>query len=113
MRSAARDAQELARVLLSGQSLAGGDVKPRLEALSSATPTSTALDAQEQAREMIVGRPAASTPAAGAEGHRSSGAAAPGERKAAVDPLERAREMILGSQSRANPAKARLAAKAE
>jgi hypothetical protein len=97
----AGDAQEQARALLSGQSLSGGDFRPRLEALSSTTATSTALDAQEQGREMIVGRPAASTPAA-----------VPGERKAAVDPLERAREMILGSQSRANPATKRLAGKA-
>jgi hypothetical protein len=108
----ARDAQEQARVLLSGPSLSGGDFRPRLEARSSTTATSAALDAQEQGREMIVGRPAASTPAAGVDGHRSSGATAPGERKAAVDPLERAREMILGSQSRPNPAKTKLAAKA-
>jgi hypothetical protein len=98
------DAQEQARILLSGPSLSG--------ARPSTTATSATLDAQEQGREMIVGRPAVNTPAARVEGHRSSGATVPGERKAAVDPLERAREMILGSQSRANPAKTRLAGKA-
>lgn len=107
----ARDAQEQARVMLSGPSLSGGNFKPRLQALSSTTATSAALDAQQQGREMILGRPAA-TPAAGVEGHGAS-AASPGERKVAVDPLERAREMILGNQSRANPAKTRLAVKAE
>jgi hypothetical protein len=101
------DAQEQARILLSGPSLSGA--RP---STTATTATSATLDAQEQGREMIVGRPAVNTPAARVEGHRSSGATVPGERKAAVDPLERAREMILGSQSRANPAKTRLAGKA-
>jgi hypothetical protein len=98
----AADAQEQARILLSGPSLSGGDFKPRAEARSSTAATSAALDTQLQAREMIVGRPAAGTPAA----------TVPGDRTAAVDAHELAREMILGSQSRANPAKTRVAAKA-
>lgn len=98
----AADAQEQARVLLSGPSLSGGDFKPRSEARSSTTAASGALNAQEQAREMIVGRPAARTPAA----------PVPGDRKAAIDALELAREMILGSQAKTNAAKTRLAGKA-
>jgi len=107
----AGDAQEQARALLSGPSLSGGEFKPRLQARSSTVATSAAPDAHEQAREMIVGRPAANTSVA-EEGHGSSGATVPGERKAAIDPLERAREMILGSQSRSSPVKTRVAVKA-
>jgi hypothetical protein len=106
----AADAQEQARVLLSGQSLSRGDLRPRLEALSSTTATSIALDAQQQGWEMILGRPVARTAAAGVKAHRASGATAPDERKA--DALAMAREMILGSQSKMNAAKTRLAGKA-
>ena len=106
----AGDAQEQARLLLSGRSFSNSNLGPRSETLSSATATSIALNAQEQGREMILGRPAASAPAAPVEGYRS-GAAGPGERKAAVDALEMAREMILGSQPKANSAKTRLAGK--
>jgi hypothetical protein len=50
-----------------------------------------ALDGQEQAREMILGRPAAKAPI---------GAQVPHVR--AEDPLESARRMILGSTNKAN-----------
>ena len=103
----AADAQEQARVLLSGQNFSG-DFKPRFEALSSTSATSIALDAQQQGREMILGRPAGRVPVAGVDSHRALGATA--ERKA--DALAMAREMILGSQSKVNTARTRLAGKA-
>jgi len=73
-------------------------------------PTASAGDPQEQAREMIVGRPVATTAATKLGASRDAGAAA--DRKIEGDPLEMARQMILGRHSTADLPKARLAGKA-
>jgi hypothetical protein len=105
------DGQEQARLLLSGRGASpyspkSGPVSPSLIATKS-----VALDAQAQAREMILGREIATTPIIKAHGLRATGARR--DRKVATDPQEIARRMILGSQSAANLAKIRLTCKTE
>ena len=82
--------------------------QPAADAQEQARALLSALDAQQQGREMILGRPAGRVPVAGVDSHRALGATA--ERKA--DALAMAREMILGSQSKVNTARTRLAGKA-
>ena len=105
------DGQEQARLLLSG----GRDSRYRPEAgsvfPSSAAAKSIALDAQAQAREMILGRQTAKKQVIDAAGLRADSAA--GDRKVARDPHETARRMILGSQSAASKPKIRLTGKTE
>ena len=102
-----RDGQEQARALLSGKRSPARDTEPHsLAALAGAT----VLDPQEQAREMIVGRPLATTAAAKLGAARGGDPVA--DRKTEADPLEMARQMILGRHSKADSPKARLADKA-
>ena len=98
------DGQEQARVLLSGRSLASNDTKYRSVALRSVASKSVRLDAQEQARQMILGPVIART---------FTAVGRPGDRAADVDALELARRMILGTQAGTNSTKARLARRAE
>jgi hypothetical protein len=101
------NAQEQARVLLSGNGFAAGDSKPRLAALSTAA-NSPAVDAQEQARQMIRAQPEA-----GADPHGSRAGDVSRGHEAGGDPLDLARRMILATPSKASPAIPRLASKAE
>jgi hypothetical protein len=105
------DGQEQARALLSG----GRDSKYGLEAglvsRPSAAAKSIALDAQAQAREMILGRQIKKNQVIDADGSRVDNAA--GDRKVARDPHELARRMILGSQSAGSRPKIRLTGKTE
>jgi hypothetical protein len=102
-----QDAQEQARQLLSGSRSTTRDAAPHsLATIASAG----VLDPQEQGREMIVGRPAATTAAGKLGASRGEGTAA--DRKIEGDPLEMARQMILGRHSKADSPKARLAGKA-
>jgi hypothetical protein len=102
-----QDGQEQARQLLSGSKFSTSDAASHsFAAIASAG----VLDPQELGREMIVGRPVATTAAAKLGASRDGGAAA--DRKIEGDPLEMARQMILGRPSKADSAKARLAGKA-
>jgi hypothetical protein len=105
------DGQEQARLFLSG----GRDSKygPEAGLVSPSSPAtkSIALDAQAQAREMILGRQIAKKQVIDADGLRADGVA--GDRKAARDSHEMARRMILGSQSAGSRPKIRLTGKAE
>jgi len=102
-----QDGQEQARQLLSGSRPSPRDAAPH----SFASVASAGdLDPQEQGREMIVGRPAATTAAGKPGASRGEGAAA--DRKIEGDPLEMARQMILGRRSTVDSPKARLAGKA-
>jgi hypothetical protein len=98
------DGQEQARVMLSGRSfqLNGTDSRPATSRRPERS-TSAALDAQEQGREMILGRPAARTQGVRreADGSRAQGARV--GRKVEEDALEMARRMILGGMIRGNP----------
>lgn len=102
-----QDGQEQARMLLAGSRVSPGDA-----ASHSLAPVASerVLDPQEQGREMIVGRPAATTAAGKLGTSRSEGAAA--DRKMVGDPLEMARQMILGRHSKVDSPKSRLAGKA-
>ena len=106
-----RDAQEQARLLLSG----GRDSRYGPEAgsvfPSSAAAKSIALDAQAQAREMILGRQITKKQVINGDGLRADRAA--GDRKVARNPHEMARRMILGSQSAGDRPKIRLTDKTE
>ena len=99
------DGQDQARQLLSGSKFSPSDA-----ASPAFAATASAGDPQEQAREMIVGRPVATTAATKLGASRDAGAAA--DRKIEGDPLEMARQMILGRHSTADLPKARLAGKA-
>lgn len=105
------DGQEQARVMLSGRSFQVNDTKSRVPTSRSETSTSVALDAQEQGREMILGRPGARASGVRREAG-SSAAGAAVDRNVEGDALEMARRMILGSHSNANSTMARLAGKA-
>jgi hypothetical protein len=98
------DGQEQARLLLSGKGFPVKDTESRSLISGSEASNSVALDAHEQARQMILGRATAKASAA-------VGAAA--DRMVEEDALEMARRMILGSHSKTNSTKARLASKAE
>jgi hypothetical protein len=105
------DGQEQARLLLSGRGAAlysptSGFVSP-----SAIAAKSIALDAQAQAREMILGRQIAKTPVN--EAHELRVAGGRRDRKVAGDPNEMARRMILGRESAETPAKIRLTSKTE
>jgi hypothetical protein len=104
-----KDAQEQARLLLSG----GRDSRYGPEAgsafPSSAAAKSITLDAQAQAREMILGRQITKKHVTTGDGLRADRAA--GDRKVARNPHEMARRMILGSQSAGDKPKIRLTGK--
>jgi hypothetical protein len=101
-------AQEQARLLLSGNSFPAGDARPRLAVLRLDASNPPAADAQEQARQMIVGRPAVE-----ADTHSSRATDISRGREAGGDPLDLARRMILATPSKVNPPIPRLARKAE
>jgi hypothetical protein len=103
------DGQEQARLLLSGGRDSRNGPEAGLVFPSSAAAKSIALDAQAQAREMILGRQIAKKQVIDADGLRADSAA--GDRKVARDPHEMARRMILGSQSRESKPKIRLTGK--
>ena len=103
------DGQEQARLLLSGGRDSRYGAEAGLVSPSSAAAKSIALDAQAQAREMILGRQIAKTQVIDADGLRADSAA--GDRKVARDPHEMARRMILGSQSAGSKPTIRLTAK--
>jgi hypothetical protein len=105
------DGQEQARLLLSGGRDSSYGSEAGLALPSSAAAKSIALDAQAQAREMILGRQIAKKQAIGADGLRADSAA--DDRKVARDPQEIARRMILGSQSLGSKPKIRLTDKTE
>jgi hypothetical protein len=105
------DGQEQARLLLSGGRDSRYGPEPGLESPSSAATKSIVLDAQAQAREMIVGRQIAKKQVIDADGLRAESAA--GDRKVAPDPHEVARQMILGSRSVGSSPKIRLTGKTE
>jgi hypothetical protein len=103
------DGQEQARFLLSGGRDSGYGTAAALVFPLSGAAKSIALDAQAQAREMILGRQIEKKQAIGADGVRADSAA--GDRKVARDPHEMARRMILGSQFAENKPKIRLTSK--
>jgi hypothetical protein len=103
------DGQEQARLLLSGRGASPSSPKSGYVSPSSTVAKSIAVDAQAQAREMILGRQIAKTPIIDADGLRAAGARR--DRKAAADPQEMARRMILGSQSAGSVAEIRLTSK--
>jgi hypothetical protein len=105
------DGQEQARLLLSGGRDSSYGSEAGLALPSSAAAKSIALDAQAQAREMILGRQIAKKQAIAADGLRANSAA--DDRKVARDPQEIARRMILGSQSLGSKPKIRLTDKTE
>jgi hypothetical protein len=105
------DGQEQARLLLSGGRAPKYSPETGLALPSSMAANSIAMDAQAQAREMILGRRIAETQVVDADGLRADSAAV--DRKAARDPHEMARRMILGSQSAAGKPKIRLTRKTE
>jgi hypothetical protein len=105
------DGQEQARLLLSGGRDSRYGPEAGLVFPSSAAAQSIALDAQEQAREMILGRQIAKKQVIDADGLRAGSAAA--ARKLVLDPHELARRMILGSQSAGSKPKIRLTGKTE
>ena len=98
-----QDGQEQARKLLSGSGFSSSDA-----ALYSFAAMASAgvLDPQEQGREMIVGRSAATLAAAKLGASRDGDAAV---RKIEGDPAETARQMILGRHSNTVSPKALLA----
>jgi hypothetical protein len=100
------DGQEQARVLLSGRGASSGGLQSGFVSPSSSGANAIALDAQGQAREMILGRQTAKTPIIEAGGMRAAGARR--DREVARDPHEMARQMILGRQSAETSAKIRL-----
>jgi hypothetical protein len=91
----APDAQEQARVLLTGNYSGASDAKPRSLSASVAPTTSAAIDGQEQARRMILGGPATTNTAPAAA-----------SKSAAIDGQEQARRMILGGAAKTNSARA-------
>ncbi|MHB8723550.1 MAG: hypothetical protein ACYDAH_19460 [Steroidobacteraceae bacterium] len=103
--------QEQARLLLSGGGASRYSPKSGFVSRSSVGTKSIALDAQEQAREMVLGREIAKTPTIEVDG--SSVAGARRDRRVAGDPHEMARLMILGHQSAASEPKIRLTIKSE
>jgi hypothetical protein len=103
------DGQEQARMLLSGGRDSWHDPEAGSVMPSPAAAKSIALDAQAQAREMILGRRIAKSQVMDADGLRADTAA--GDRKAARDPHEMARRMILGSQTAESKPAIRLTAK--
>jgi hypothetical protein len=106
------DGQEQARLLLSGGRAPKYSPEAESALPSSTAANSIAMDAQAQAREMILGRRTAKkTQVVDADGLRAGSAA--GDRKAARDPHEMARRMILGSQSAAGKPKIRLTGNTE
>jgi hypothetical protein len=98
------DGQEQARLLLSGRSFPLNETKSRSVASRSAASKSVPLDAQEQARQMILG---------GAVAKAFTAVGPSDDRMVEVNALELARRMILGTQAGTNSAKARLASRAE
>jgi hypothetical protein len=105
------DGQEQARLLLSGRSASPHSPTSGFVSLSPTTAKSIAVDAQAQARAVILGRPIAKAPFIEADGLRAVGARR--DRKAAVDPQEMARRVILGSPSAQSLPKIRLTSKPE
>jgi hypothetical protein len=105
------DGQEQARLLLAGRGASSGGPMSGFVSPSSAAAKAIALDAQAQAREMILGRQIAKPPVIDADALRA--ASATGDRKFARDPHEMARRMILGSRSAGSKPKTRLAGKTE
>jgi hypothetical protein len=105
------DAQEQARLLLTGGRDSRYVAEARVVFRSSAAAKSIAQDGQAQAREMILGRQIEKKQVIDADGLRADSAA--GDRKVARDPHEMARRMILGSQSVGGKPKIRLTGKTE
>jgi len=105
------DGQEQARLLLSGRGVSPYSPKRGFVSPSSIAAKSIAVDAQAQAREMILGRQIAKTPIIGADALRSADVRR--DRMAAADPQAMARRMILGSPSTGSLAKIRLSGKTE
>jgi len=103
--------QEQARLLLSGRGASPYSPKSGFVSRSSIAAKSIPPDAQEQAREMILGRQIAKTPILEADGSRVAGARH--DRRVAGDPHETARLMILGRQPAATEPKIRLTGKSQ
>jgi hypothetical protein len=98
------DGQEQARLLLSGRSSSSNDTKYRSAAFRSVASKSVGVDAQEQARQMILGPVLA---------RNFTAVSSPADRRNEVDALELARRMILGTPAGTNSTKARLARRTE
>jgi hypothetical protein len=107
----AGDGQEQARLLLSGGRDSSYGPAAGLPYAPPAAGKSIALDAQAQAREMILGRQIAKSQGIDVK-RLLAGGGAP-DRKDAPDPHEMARSMILGSHSAGSSPKIRLTGKTE
>jgi hypothetical protein len=103
------DGLEQARLLLSGGRDSGYGSTAASIFPSSGAAKSIALDAQAQAREMILGRQVETKQTIGAD--RLGADSASGDRKVVRDPHEMARRMILGSQTVEKKQKIRLTSK--
>jgi hypothetical protein len=105
------DRQEQARLMLSGRSFPANETKSRVVISPSQASNAVALDPQEQAREMILARPAVAAFGVRREADGSLAAGASVDRTVDEDAQEVARRMILGSHSRPKSTKPRLAQK--
>jgi hypothetical protein len=103
--------QDQARLLLSGRGASQYSPQSGSGSQSSIAAKSVAGDAQEQAREMILGRQIAKRPTIVEDGSRVAGARR--DRKVAGDPHEVARLMILGRQTAGSEPRIRLTNKPE
>jgi len=103
------DGQEQARALLAGRGASPYSPRSGFVSPSSIAATSVALDAQAQAREMILGRPVAKSSVIKPSGLRAAGSSR--DRNGATDAQEMGRRMILGSQSAMTIGKIRLTSK--
>ena len=91
------DAQQQARSLLGGRNLRVSDAPPRAAAESSTVSASNPVDAQEQARQMILGRPSSRLPIESALIGVQHSRTESGSRKVGAGGEELARRMILRS----------------
>jgi hypothetical protein len=105
------DGQAQARLLLSGRGASAGGLESGYVSPLPAAAKSIAIDAQAQAREMVLGRPISKTSIVGANRLRAAGAQR--DRQAAAEPQEMARRMILGSESARPAGRLRLSSKTE
>jgi len=101
------DAQQQARLLLGGRNFSASGVMSRTAAGTVAAAASSPVDAQEQGRQMILGRPSSRATSAGATANCrpivTANAArtktVPGNRSMWEGGSDLARRMILGSAS--------------
>jgi hypothetical protein len=100
------DAQQQARSLLGGRNVGASNATPRTAVESSMGTEPGSVDAQDQARQMILGRPASRLPNESAIASDRRAKMAPDSRKAEAGGEELARRMILRSAYSENSAAA-------